>query len=132
MFLTTFSLNERKSFLALAIHLVHTDGEFAAQEEQRLRALRRVMALPADTDIPDDPISALPAPFTTREARVKVIIELLKLAYVDGVFDRRERSMIQDIGDRFGLQRDELDRMEDWTTRLNQLRQEAESLWTKN
>ena len=51
MFLTTFSLSERKSFLALAIQLVHTDGEFAAIEEQRLRALRRVMALPADTDI---------------------------------------------------------------------------------
>ena len=130
MFLTTFSLSERKSFLALAIQLVHTDGEFAAIEEQRLRALRRVMALPADTDIPDDPISGLPEPFTTRETRAKVVIELLKLAYVDGVFDRRERAMIKDIGERFGLSHDDLSRMEAWTIRLNQLREEAATLWT--
>lgn len=132
MFLTTFSLSERKAFLALAIQLVHTDGEFAATEEQRLLALRRVMALPADTDIPDDPIQALPAPFTTHESRAKVVIELLKLAYVDGVFDSRERAMIKDIGERFSLSRDVLNQMEDWTIRLNQLREEAESLWASH
>ena len=129
MFLHTFNLSERKSFLSLAIHLVHSDGEFVDPEEQRLRAIRREMALPADTEIPDDPISALPAPFSSRESRVKVILELLDLAYIDGVFDSRERTLIKNIGSSFGLETDELNRLEDWTIRLNQLKEEATGLW---
>ena len=129
MFLHTFNLSERKSFLSLAIHLVHSDGEFVDPEEQRLRAIRREMALPADTEIPDDPISALPAPFSSRESRIKVILELLDLAYIDGVFDSRERTLIKNIGSSFGLEIDELNRLEDWTIRLNQLKEEATGLW---
>ncbi|MDG1481410.1 MAG: hypothetical protein P8R54_17580 [Myxococcota bacterium] len=130
MFLDTLSLSERKSFLALAIHLVHSDGEFDQTEEQRLRALRREMALPADTELPDDPLDALPVPFSSRESCTKVVLALLELAYVDGVFDRRERAMIKVIGTRFSMSTDELNRLEDWTIRLSQLMSEAKGLWS--
>lgn len=131
MFLHTLNLSERKSFLALAIHLVHSDGEFAQTEEQRLRALRREMALPADTEIPDDPIGPLPEPFSSRESRTKVVLALLELAYIDGVFDPRERAMIKEIGTRFSMSTDELNRLEDWTVRLSQLMAEAQDLWSR-
>ena len=87
------------------------------------------MALPADTELPDDPMAALPAPFSSRESRVKVILELLRMAYIDGVFDPRERALIKDIGTQFGLSVDELNRMEDWVVRLNLLQEEAQALW---
>jgi uncharacterized tellurite resistance protein B-like protein len=131
MFLHTLSLEERKSFLALAIHLVHSDGEFADTEEDRLRALRREMALPADTELPDDPIARLPTPFASRQAQATVILELLELAYIDGVFDPRERALIKSIGTSFGLSVDELNRMEDWTVRLSQLMSEATEQWLR-
>jgi uncharacterized tellurite resistance protein B-like protein len=130
MFLHTLSLSERKSFLALAIHLVHSDGELDQTEEQRLRALRREMALPADTELPDDPLDALPEPFSGRESFTKVILALLELAYVDGVFDPRERAMIKAIGTRFSMSTDELNRLEDWTIRLSRLMAEAKELWS--
>ena len=126
MFLHTLSLSERKSFLALAIHLVHSDGELDQTEEQRLRALRREMALPADTELPDDPLDALPEPFSGRESFTKVILALLELAYVDGVFD----PMIKAIGTRFSMSTDELNRLEDWTIRLSRLMAEAKELWS--
>lgn len=130
MFLHTLNLSERKSFLALAIHLVHSDGEFADTEEQRLRSLRREMALPADTELPDDSLTVLPVPFSSQESRTKVVLGLLELAYIDGVFDPRERAMIKEIGTRFEMSTDDLNKLEDWTIRLSSLMEEAKGLWS--
>ena len=129
VFLHTLGLEERKAFLGLAIALVHADDEFADTEEQQLRALRREMALPPDTEIPDDPFASLPAPFTTRPSQIKVLIELLRLASVDEVFDPRERVMIERIAETFGVAHAELAELEAWAHQLTSLTRKARSFW---
>lgn len=130
MFTHTLKLTERHALLSLAILLVHIDGEFADAESKRLRALRREMALPPDTELPEDPIAALPAPFETAGARARVLLELLQVAAADDLFHPKERAFIEDVTRRLEIPIPRLEEMIRWTRQHNQLVKAAEVFWS--
>ena len=130
MFTHTLKLTERHALLSLAILLVHIDGDFDDSESKRLRALRREMALPLDTELPDDPIADLPAPFDTPASRARVLLELLQIAAADDYFHPAERTFIEDVARRLEVPVPRLEEMIRWTRQHNELLKAAEAFWS--
>jgi tellurite resistance protein len=129
MFTHTLQLSERHALLSLAILLVHIDGDFAAEESTRLRALRREMALPLDTELPEDPITVLPAPFESHESRCRIMLELLLIAAADDLFHPQERAFIEDVAERMDIKAERLNGMIEWTRDHTRLMKAAAVLW---
>jgi len=121
MFTQTLRLPERQALLSLAIRLVHIDGDFHDAESARLRALRREMALPLDTELPDEPIDDLPEPFTSPGARQRVILVLLQVAAADDFFHPDEKTFIETVAQRLDIAVPQLEAMIVWTRQHNQL-----------
>ena len=61
------------------------------------------MALPSDTELPEDPVGMLPQPFTSMESCVRVLLELLLIAAADDYFDPREREFIVDVAEKVSV-----------------------------
>ena len=129
MFTHTLQLEERHALLSLAILLVHVDGNVDSSESTRLRALRREMALPSDTELPEDPLDLLPAPFSSMESRARVLLELLLIAAADDYFDPREREFIQDVAQKVSISSERLDAMIAWTRDHAALMRAAAQFW---
>jgi hypothetical protein len=130
MFTHTLQLEERLVLLSLAILLVHVDGNVDSTESTRLRALRREMALPSDTELPEDPVGMLPQPFSSMESRVRVLLELLLIAAADDYFDPRERDFIGNVAEQVSIPSERLEAMIGWTREHAQLMKAAEQFWT--
>lgn len=129
MFTHTLQLDERHALLSLAILLVHVDGNVASSESTRLRTLRREMALPSDTELPEDPMGMLPQPFTSTESCVRVLLELLLIAAADDYFDPREREFIVDVAEKVSVSSERLEDMISWTREHTMLMKSAEQFW---
>ena len=125
MFLHALSFEERHALMALATDLVHADKVLENEEEARLVALRRKLALSADAKIPVDPLSVVPLPFRSRQSRIKVLAELLILANADDHIDERELTMIRETSRKFGIEDSVQVRLEAWVVQYQRLHREV-------
>jgi hypothetical protein len=111
MFLGALNNDEKKAFAGLAQKMIETDGIVVGEEKEALAALKLELgAAEADTR----EVAELAATFTTRQAKVAALLELIGLGFSDASYSVDESSFVTSVAEAMGIENDEIPQLESW------------------
>lgn len=125
MWLSSLTAEQRKALINLAHDIVVSDGVLDPNEELMMDEFRREMALanaPASEYLELEGVGTM---FGTTRERAVVVLNLLRLSYVDGEFDIEEECLLKEITRIFNISDDKFRLMDNWVKRLISLESEA-------
>ena len=67
--------------------------------------------------------------FPDRKTRIIVLINLIRIGYVDGAFEIEEECLLRDLANSFDIELDEFELLDNWVKRLVGLEKEAQALF---
>lgn len=130
MFLRELTGEQQRAFLVLARQVISANERLAMQELERLEGMYREMGVPAETaDAPDEALD-LNYLFDASRSRAVVFIELLMVAYADGVFDADENRTLTSIADAMNVPPEVRGDAINWVRRMMDLWREGEQIGT--
>jgi uncharacterized tellurite resistance protein B-like protein len=132
MFLFHLAPAERQAFIGLARYLVAADGREGAAEAAALGSLEVELGVPVTEVEAMAPTPELLSTFASRSSRGAALLELLGLAYADGVPHPDEMELLKTIA--AGLQISELRllEMEHWVVQQLPLNAIAHAFLTED
>jgi len=131
MFLFHLTSAERRAFVGLAKYLVLADGSEAPAETAALRQLEIELGIPLASFPPLAPTSELLGTFVSRASKAAVLLELLTLAYADGLPHPQEMELLKRVALGLGLSELRLLEMESWVVQQMPLSAEANAFLTE-
>ena len=105
---------QRVALMELMIHLAKADGKVDDIETQVLEQYAFLSGVESCALSNNLTLKDLVAPFTTPDARVAVLQELIRLSHYNNCFSDEEQSAIVDVAAHMGLPMDLLAQIEDW------------------
>ena len=130
MWLSSFSGDQRLAMLRLAHNVIVSDGLLDPNEEGMLLELKEEMGLSELEELEYLELQGIQDIFQDRRSRVVVVINLIKLSYVDGAFEIEEECLLKEIARAFDISDTEFLLLDNWVRRLSALEQEAEAFFT--
>jgi len=118
MFLKELTPSQKHSFLVLASELIKADKRLHPLEKEMFRMLREEMNLPKIPVIRKAELGSLKRVFRNKRALVILYVELVLLAYADGIYSKDEKKLIDKIGKVFGMQPATKAALEKWVKDL--------------
>jgi len=114
MFLNKLTLDQRKSFSALATKMALADGRVTVEEFALLDRLENLFG--HKFNIPAEEIYGVTntAPFDTRSSRVIALVGMLVVGYIDNSLHVDESTVLSETINAFGFSDQEVMRMKDW------------------
>ena len=131
MFLFHLTPLERTSFVGLAKHLVGADGREGAAETEALQLIEGELGTPVAGIPAMEPSPEVLATFVTRASRAALVLELLTLAYADGLPHPDEMEMLKVVASGVGISELRLLEMEDWVVQQMPLTAQANAFLTQ-
>ena len=130
VFLHELSAEQRRAFLVLARQVIDADRRLSIDEVERLDRLYVESGIEAEhADAPRD-AGDLNLLFATDRARVVVLLDLLLVAYADGVLHPREVEAVRGVAARLEVDAGTWEAALDWAGRYHALVEEAGGLGT--
>ncbi len=114
MFLFYLTPAERRVFVGLAKHLIAADGSEGPAEIGALQLLEAELGVAVGNISALAPTPELLGTFVSRASKAAVVLELLALAYADGLPHPHEMEMLKDVAVGVGISELRLLEMEDW------------------
>ena len=114
--------------MCLAHDVVVSDGDLSPAETAMMEQLRREIGLPREFEPHYIPVAGVETIFDTSQARVAVVINLVRLGYADGAFEIEEQFLLKEICRLFDIDESAFKRIENWVLRLISLEKEVLSL----
>ena len=130
MWLSSFSGNQRLVMLRLAHNVIVSDGLLDPNEEGMLLELKQEMGLSELEELEYLELQGIQDVFQDKRSRVVVVINLIKLSYVDGAFEIEEECLLKEISRAFDISDSEFLLLDNWVRRLSALEEEAEAFFT--
>ena len=130
MWLSSFSGDQRLVMLRLAHNVIVSDGLLDPNEEGMLLELKQEMGLSELEELEYLELQGIQDIFQDRRSRVVVVINLIKLSYVDGAFEIEEECLLKEIARAFDISDTEFLLLDNWVRRLSALEKEAEAFFT--
>ena len=130
MWLSSFSGDQRLVMLRLAHNVIVSDGLLDPNEEGMLLELKEEMGLSELEELEYLELQGIQDIFQDRRSRVVVVINLIKLSYVDGAFEIEEECLLKEIARAFDISDTEFLLLDNWVRRLSALEKEAEAFFT--
>lgn len=130
MFLHLLNETQQKAFLVLAKQFVEADRQLAEEEQNLLELMWAETGLEFDPELPAGAGEDLLPVFDSRQARAAVLLELIGVGHADQEFHPDESAMLAKIASAFGVEEEELRRMDGWITRQLALAVEVETFWS--
>ena len=130
MWLSSFSGNQRLVMLRLAHNVIVSDGLLDPNEEGMLLELKQEMGLSELEELEYLELQGIQDVFQDKRSRVVVVINLIKLSYVDGAFEIEEECLLKEIARAFDISDTEFLLLDNWVRRLSALEEEAEAFFT--
>jgi len=130
MWLSSFSGDQRLAMLRLAHNVIVSDGLLDPNEEGMLLELKQEMGLSELEELEYLELQGIQDIFQDRRSRVVVVINLIKLSYVDGAFEIEEECLLKEIARAFDISDTEFLLLDNWVRRLSALEEEAEAFFT--
>ena len=124
MFIDKLNSEQQGALLSIAAQLIEADGNVSSQETALLNVFRNQML--ADVKPAPVSVSDLPNIFTSTQAKVAFLLELLGLAHADAEYHVAENDFISNIAAAFSISEVFLANMESWVCRQFALVREAE------
>ena len=112
MWLSSLSNVQRNALLRLAHNVIVSDGLLDPNEEDMLFELKREMGLSDVGELEYLELEGIQNIFENRRSRVIVIVNLLKLSYVDGAFEVEEECLLKEIARKAATARESWQRVE--------------------
>jgi uncharacterized tellurite resistance protein B-like protein len=131
MFLFHLTSAERTAFVGLAKHLIAADGREGSAETAALRLLEVELGLPVANLPALPPSPQVLGTFVSRASRAAVVLELLSLAYADGLPHPNEMEMLKSVAGGLGISELRLLEMENWVVQQLPLSAEANAFLTE-
>jgi len=114
--------------MRLAHNVVVSDGLLDPNEEGMLNEFRLEMELTQSGEFEYLELDGIETVFVSRQARIIVLLNLLKLSYADGAFEVEEECLLKEVSRAFSVSDEEFMLLDNWTRRLNALEVEARDL----
>lgn len=131
MFLFHLTPSERTAFVGLAKHLVAADGGEGPAETKALRLLEVELGAPLAAIPAVEPSSQVLATFVSRASKAALVLELLTLAYADGLPHPDEMELLKVVASGVDISELELLEMEDWVVQQMPLTAKANAFLTE-
>ena len=129
MWLSSLSNDQRHALLRLAHNVIVSDGLLDPNEEDMLFELKREMALSDVGGLEYLELDGIQNVFQDRRSRIIVVINLLKLSYVDGAFEIEEECLLKEIARTFDITDQDFLLLDNWVRRLTALEDEVTALF---
>ncbi|MEC7076417.1 MAG: hypothetical protein VXY02_04205 [Pseudomonadota bacterium] len=129
MWLSSLSNDQRHALLRLAHNVIVSDGLLDPNEEDMLFELKREMALSDVGEVEYLELDGIQNVFQDRRSRIIVVINLLKLSYVDGAFEIEEECLLKEIARTFDITDQDFLLLDNWVRRLTALEDEVTALF---
>ena len=129
MWLSSLSNDQRHALIRLAHNVIVSDGLLDPNEEDMLFELKREMALSDVGEVEYLELDGIQNVFQDRRSRIIVVINLLKLSYVDGAFEIEEECLLKEIARTFDITDQDFLLLDNWVRRLTALEDEVTALF---
>ena len=129
MWLSSLSNDQRHALLRLAHNVIVSDGLLDPNEEDMLFELKREMALSDVGELEYLELDGIQNVFQDRRSRIIVVVNLLKLRYVDGAFEIEEECLLKEIARTFDITDQDFLLLDNWVRRLTALEDEVTALF---
>lgn len=129
MWLSSLSTDQRHALLRLAHNVVVSDGLLDPNEEDMLFELKREMGLIEVGELEYIELDGIQNVFQDRRSRIIVVVNLLKLSYVDGAFEVEEECLLKEIARTFDITDQDFLLLDNWVRRLTALEEEVTALF---
>ena len=127
MYVHELSADQRQAFLILAREIIDADNRLAIQEVERLDRLYDEAGVAAETADAPRGVGDLNLLFPTPRDRCVVLLELLLVAYADGVLHPKEEAALQRTAARLEIDQGLWTNLIDWAARFRSLVDEADA-----
>lgn len=128
MFLRELNGEQQQAFFVLAREVINADERLSMNELESLEAIYRETGLPAETAKAPDTAIDLNYLFDTPRSRAVVLLELVVLAFADGVFDALENDTVSAIAERMELSEEVRNEVYNWARRYTVLLKEGSEI----
>jgi tellurite resistance protein len=128
VWLSSLTTQQRDALLGLAHNVIVSDGLLDPSEEDMMVEFKREMALKPELDSDYLELDGIDGIFESRRARTIVMLNLLRLSYVDGAFEIEEECLLKEVARAFGIDDADFGAMDGWVKRLVALEEEARRL----
>ena len=130
MWLSSFSGDQRLIMLRLAHNVIVSDGLLDPNEEGMLLELKQEMGLGELKELEYLEVQGIQNIFQDKRSRVVVVINLIRLSYVDGAFEIEEECLLKEISRAFDISDTEFLLLDNWVRRLAALEEEAKAFFS--
>ncbi|MAI16849.1 MAG: hypothetical protein CMP94_05670 [Gammaproteobacteria bacterium] len=129
MWLSSFSTDQRHAMLGLAHNVIVSDGLLDPNEEGMLLELKQEMGLSEVEELDYLELEGIQDVFQDKRSRMVVVINLIKLSYVDGAFEIEEECLLKEIASSFDISDNDFLLLDNWVRRLSALEEEAQAFF---
>ncbi len=130
MWLSSLSTDQRHVMARLAHNVIVSDGLLDPNEEGMLVELKREMGLSELKELEYLELQGIHDIFQDRRSRVIVVLNLIKLSYVDGAFEIEEECLLKEIARAFEISDTDFLLLDNWVRRLSALEDEANTFFS--
>ncbi len=128
MFLRELSREQQRAFLVLARQVIAANERLSMQEVECLEGIYTEMGIPPETAEAPDVALELNFLFDTSRSRAVAFIELLLVAYADGVFDEQENEAVVRFAEAMNLPDSTREEAYNWARRMTDMRRYGEQI----
>ena len=129
MWLSNLSKDQHQALIRLAHNVIVSDGLLDPNEEGMFDLLKKEMGIEDSEEVEYLSLDGIETTFPDRKARIIVLINLIRIGYVDGAFEIEEECLLRDLANSFDIDLDEFELLDNWVKRLVGLEKEAQALF---
>ena len=129
MWLSNLSKDQHQALIRLAHNVIVSDGLLDPNEEGMFDLMKKEMGIENSEEVEYLSLDGIEAIFPDRKTRIIVLINLIRIGYVDGAFEIEEECLLRDLANSFDIELDEFELLDNWVKRLVGLEKEAQALF---
>ena len=129
MWLSNLNKDQHQALIRLAHNVIVSDGLLDPNEEGMFDLMKKEMGIETSKEVEYLSLDGIEAIFPDRKTRIIVLINLIRIGYVDGAFEIEEECLLRDLANSFDIELDEFELLDNWVKRLVGLEKEAQALF---
>ena len=129
MWLSNLSKDQHQALIRLAHNVIVSDGLLDPNEEGMFDLMKKEMGIENSEEVEYLSLDGIEKTFPDRKTRIIVLINLIRVGYVDGAFEIEEECLLRDLANSFDIELDEFELLDNWVKRLVGLEKEAQALF---
>ena len=129
MWLSNLNKDQHQALIRLAHNVIVSDGLLDPNEEGMFDLMKKEMGIENSEEVEYLSLDGIETTFPDRKTRIIVLINLIRIGYVDGAFEIEEECLLRDLANSFDIGLDEFELLDNWVKRLVGLEKEAQALF---